>query len=64
MSLNTPFAGIPISEVVPEAIAGMNEGLTKSSLLVSRRRIRFQPYWLGLVILNKEWLISDMRESP
>lgn len=43
MSLNTPFAGIPISEVVPEAIAGMNEGLTKSSLLVSRRKIRFQP---------------------
>jgi hypothetical protein len=43
MSLNQPFAGIPISEVVPEAIAGMNEGLTKSSLLVSRRRIRFQP---------------------
>ena len=44
MSLNAPYAGIPISEVVPEAIAGMNEGLTKSSLLVSRRRIRFQPY--------------------
>jgi hypothetical protein len=43
MSLNQPFAGIPISEVVPEAIAGMNEGLTKSSLLVSRRKIRFQP---------------------
>jgi hypothetical protein len=43
MSLNAPYAGIAISEVVPEAIAGMNEGLTKSSLLVSRRKIRFQP---------------------
>jgi hypothetical protein len=43
MSLNTGFQGLPISEVVPEAIAGLNEGLTKSSLLVSRRKIRFQP---------------------
>ena len=36
MSMNTGFQGLPISEVVPEAIAGLNEGLTKSSLLVSR----------------------------
>lgn len=43
MSLNTGFQGLPVSEVVPEAIAGMSEGMTKSSLLVSRRRIRFQP---------------------
>ena len=43
MSMNTGFQGLPISEVVPEAIAGLNEGLTKSSLLVSRRKIRFQP---------------------
>jgi hypothetical protein len=43
MSLNTGFQGLPISEVVPDAIAGMQEGLSKSSLLVSRRKIRFQP---------------------
>lgn len=43
MSLNNGFQGLPISEVVPEAIAGLNEGLSKSSLLVSRRKIRFQP---------------------
>jgi hypothetical protein len=41
--LNNGFQGLPISEVVPEAVAGMQEGLTKSSLLVSRRKIRFQP---------------------
>lgn len=43
MSLNNGFQGISISEVVPEAIPAMNEGMTKSSLLVSRRKIRFQP---------------------
>jgi hypothetical protein len=43
MALNTGFQGLPISEVVPDAIAGMQEGLSKSSLLVSRRKIRFQP---------------------
>lgn len=43
MSLNSGFQGLPVAEVVPEAIAGMSEGMTKSSLLVSRRRIRFQP---------------------
>ena len=41
--MNTGFQGLPISEVVPDAIAGMQEGLSKSSLLVSRRKIRFQP---------------------
>jgi hypothetical protein len=41
--LNNGFQGLPISEVVPDAIAGMQEGLSKSSLLVSRRKIRFQP---------------------
>ena len=41
--LNNAFQGLPISEVVPDAIAGMQEGLSKSSLLVSRRKIRFQP---------------------
>jgi hypothetical protein len=43
MSLNNSFQGLPISEVVPEAVPAMNEGMTKSSLLVSRRKIRFQP---------------------
>lgn len=43
MALNTGFQGLPVAEVVPEAIAGMSEGMTKSSLLVSRRRVRFQP---------------------
>jgi hypothetical protein len=41
--MNTGFQGLAISEVVPDAIAGMQEGLSKSSLLVSRRKIRFQP---------------------
>ena len=41
--MNNSFKGLPISEVVPEAIPAMNEGMTKSSLLVSRRKIRFQP---------------------
>ena len=41
--MNTGFQGLPISEVVPDAVAGMQEGLSKSSLLVSRRKIRFQP---------------------
>lgn len=41
--MNNGFQGLPISEVVPDAIAGMQEGLSKSSLLVSRRKIRFQP---------------------
>lgn len=41
--MNNAFQGLPISEVVPEAIPAMNEGMTKSSLLVSRRKIRFQP---------------------
>jgi len=41
--LNNGFQGLPISEVVPDAISGMQEGLSKSSLLVSRRKIRFQP---------------------
>lgn len=41
--MNNSFQGLPISEVVPEAIPAMNEGMTKSSLLVSRRKIRFQP---------------------
>ena len=43
MAMNNSFQGLPISEVVPEAIPAMNEGMTKSSLLVSRRKIRFQP---------------------
>lgn len=43
MSLNSGFQGLPISEVVPEAIPAMSEGMSKSSLLVSRRKIRFQP---------------------
>jgi hypothetical protein len=43
MSLNNAFQGLPISEVVPEAIPAMNEGMSKSSLLVSRRKIRWQP---------------------
>jgi hypothetical protein len=43
MALNNAFQGLPISEVVPEAVPAMNEGMTKSSLLVSRRKIRFQP---------------------
>lgn len=41
--MNNSFQGLPISEVVPEAVPAMNEGMTKSSLLVSRRKIRFQP---------------------
>jgi hypothetical protein len=41
--MNNSFQGLPISEVVPEAIPAMSEGMTKSSLLVSRRKIRFQP---------------------
>ncbi len=41
MSLNTGFQGLPISEVVPDSL--QVKGLSKSSLLVSRRRIRFQP---------------------
>lgn len=41
--LNNSFQGLPISEVVPEAIPAMGEGMSKSSLLVSRRKIRFQP---------------------
>ena len=41
--MNTGFQGLPVSEVVPEAIPAMNDGMTKSSLLVGRRRIRFQP---------------------
>ena len=41
--MNTGFQGLPISEVVPESVPAMNEGMTKSSLLVSRRKIRFQP---------------------
>lgn len=43
MALNNSFQGLPISEIVPEAVPAMNEGMTKSSLLVSRRKIRFQP---------------------
>jgi hypothetical protein len=43
MALNNSFQGLPISEVVPEAIPAMGEGMSKSSLLVSRRKIRFQP---------------------
>jgi hypothetical protein len=43
MAMNNSFQGLPISEVVPEAIPAMSEGMTKSSLLVSRRKIRFQP---------------------
>lgn len=41
--MNNSFQGLPISEVIPEAIPAMSEGMTKSSLLVSRRKIRFQP---------------------
>lgn len=41
MSLNTGFQGLPVQEVVPDA--AQVKGLSKSSLLVSRRRIRFQP---------------------
>lgn len=41
--MNNSFQGLPISEVVPEAIPAMGEGMSKSSLLVSRRKIRFQP---------------------
>ena len=43
MSLNSGFQGLPISEIVPEAIPAMKDGLSKSSLLVSRRKVRFQP---------------------
>ena len=43
MSLNSGFQGLPISEVVPESIPAMKDGLSKSSLLVSRRKVRFQP---------------------
>lgn len=42
MSINTGFQGLPIQEVVPESIPAMNDGMSKSSLLVGRRRIRFQ----------------------
>ncbi len=38
----SPFAGLPVSEVVPGAME--IKGVSKSSLLVGRRRIRFQPY--------------------
>ena len=41
--MNTGFQGLPVSEVVPEAIPALSDGMTKSSLLVGRRRIRFQP---------------------
>lgn len=41
--LNSGNQGIAIQEVVPEAIPAMSDGLTKTSLLVGRRRIRFQP---------------------
>ena len=37
----SPFAGLPVSEVVPDAVEV--KGVSKSSLLVGRRRIRFQP---------------------
>ena len=37
----SPFAGLPVSEVVPDAMEV--KGVSKSSLLVGRRRIRFQP---------------------
>lgn len=43
MAMNNSFQGLPISEVVPESIPAMSEGMSKSSLLVSRRKIRFQP---------------------
>ena len=43
MSLNSQFQGLPISECVPESIPAMKDGLSKSSLLVSRRKVRFQP---------------------
>lgn len=43
MSVNTGFQGLPVTEVVPEAIPALQDGMTKSSLLVGRRRIRFQP---------------------
>lgn len=37
----SPFAGLPVSEVVPDAMEV--RGVSKSSLLVGRRRVRFQP---------------------
>jgi hypothetical protein len=37
----SPFAGLPVAEVVPDAMEV--RGVSKSSLLVGRRRIRFTP---------------------
>lgn len=41
--LNAGYQGLPISEIVPDALPAMRDGLSKSSLLVSRRKVRFQP---------------------
>ena len=40
-SLNTNFGGLPIEEVVPDS--AMVKGVSRSSLLTGRRRVRFQP---------------------
>lgn len=40
-ALNTNFMGLPVEEVVPDA--AMVKGVSRSSLLTGRRRIRIQP---------------------
>lgn len=40
-ALNTNFGGLPIEEVVPDS--AMVKGVSRSSLLTGRRRVRFQP---------------------
>jgi hypothetical protein len=41
-ALNQNFAGIPVEEIVPES--AMVRGVSRSSLLTGRRRVRFQPF--------------------
>lgn len=40
-ALNANFMGLPVEEVVPDA--AMVKGVSRSSLLTGRRRVRFQP---------------------
>ena len=40
-ALNANFMGLPVEEVVPDA--AMVKGVSRSSLLTGRRRIRIQP---------------------
>ena len=58
-ALNTNFMGMPVEEVVPDA--AMVKGVSRSSLLTGRRRIRLQPQTGTSASANSivQWVLAD-----